>query len=165
LLLCRSRLNSERARKARKFLWSRTIRNRAAWRGDVFGPGLIPRFRPLLPHFRDCQFLVVDLVDSSSDRLRKLFSDLGYWDSTCLYGVLNHRRVEISELIKEWTLKIMQMENGELCVGERIEDALVVGTGVSLIIRNGAEFAFCIENADERAGGADTLGVPDMVDG
>ena len=57
------------------------------------------------------------------------------------------------------------MKNNDLRVGERVEDLLVIGAGVSLIIPNRAEFAFCIENADERARGPDVLGVPDMVDG
>ena len=76
---------------------------------------------------------------------------------------MNDRGIEIFELIEVRPLEIVQMENSELCVGECVEDALVIRPGVSLIIRNRAELAFCIEDADERAGGSDVLDMPDVV--
>jgi hypothetical protein len=68
----RPRLYSERVREAREFLWSRTIRNGAARCSDVLGVGLRSGFRPLRSYFSYRQFLVIDLVDSSGDRLANL---------------------------------------------------------------------------------------------
>jgi hypothetical protein len=42
------------------------------------------------------------------------------------------------------------MKNGQFGVGERVEDALVIRPGISLVIRHGAGLVFRIENADER---------------
>ena len=38
------------------------------------------------------------------------------------------------------------MKNGQLGVGERIEDAFVVGPGIPLVLLDRAELAFSIEN-------------------
>src|SRR6201987_3016993 len=111
----RLRLYSERARKTREFFWSRAIRNGASRCSDVSGSSLRPCFRPLRSYFSYRQFLVVDLVDSSGDRLRILLANLGDRDPARSHRVLNDRGIEIFELIEIRPLAIVQMENRELC--------------------------------------------------
>src|ERR1700730_11644349 len=96
----RPRLYSERARKAREFVWSRAIRNGASRCSDVLGAGLRSGFRPLRSYFSYRQFLLVYLVNSSGDWLRILLANLGDRNSTCLHRVLNDRGIEIFELIE-----------------------------------------------------------------
>src|SRR6266851_6913583 len=103
---------SERAGKAREFLWSRAIWNGATRRSDVFGSGFLPSFCPLRPHLRCRQFLEIDLINSSGDWLRILLANIRDWDSARLHRVLNDRGIEVLELIKVWSLEIMQVENG-----------------------------------------------------
>jgi len=58
----------------------------------------------------------------------------------------------------------MQMQHGQLRVGERIENPLVIGTSVFLIGLDLAKLALCIENAYERSGSSNLLAVPDVID-
>src|SRR5258705_11118122 len=122
--------------ESREFLWSRAIWNGAARCSDVFGSGFLSRFCPLLPHLGSCQFLEIDLIPSCGDGLRVLLANLRDWDSTRLYRVLNDGSIEVLELIKVWPLEIMQVENGQLGVGESVEDTLVVWSGISFVVHN-----------------------------
>src|SRR5580704_19051737 len=56
------------------------------------------------------------------------------------------------------------MQHGQLCVGERVENALVVGACVFLVVLDGTKFALGVEDADKRAGCSDFLGVVNVVD-
>ena len=58
----------------------------------------------------------------------------------------------------------MQMQHSQLGVSERIEDAFVIGTGIFVVVLDGAELALCVENAHERARRPNLLTLSDVID-
>ena len=76
-------------------------------------------------------------------------ADFGDGNSACLYRILNDRRIEILKLIDVGSLEIMQMQDAKFRVSQRIEYAFVISTAIELIIGNGSELTFRIEDADQ----------------
>ncbi len=50
-------------------------------------------------------------------------------------------------------------------IGEGIEDALVVGAAEAVVVGDGAVVGVRVEDAYERAGGADLFGATDVIEG
>lgn len=142
--------HSKRAGKTREFITGRTIGNGAAGCGDVVGSSLGSGFFPLIAHLRYRQLLEVDFVYASGDRLRVLLTNLGDRDAAGLDGALNDRRTEVLELVKVRPLEIVEMKNGQLGVGEGVEDTFVVGARELFVVGDRTELAFGIKNADQR---------------
>src|SRR5580693_8691271 len=161
---CCGTLDPERLGKARQLIRARIIRDGAAWCSDVLRSGLRSRVLPLRTNFFRRKFAIVDLVNATKYRLRILLTNLRDGNATRLHRVLKNRRIEIRKLFEVRPFQIMQMEHSQLRVSERIENSLVIGTGVLFIVFDRAEFALRVENARERARRPNFLTVSDVID-